>query len=64
MIFEKINVTDLAVIIVLGIALILAIYYRMNELSMSIASGMIGYIGGASRMAAHSEKKNMEESRK
>lgn len=44
--FEKINIVDLSVIIVLGAALILAVFYAMNELAMSIASGLLGYIGG------------------
>lgn len=44
--FEKINIVDLSVIIVLGAALILAVFYGLNELAMSIASGLLGYIGG------------------
>lgn len=47
--YEKFHVTDVLVIMVLGIALIMAIFYRMNELSMSIGSGLIGYIGGTAR---------------
>ncbi|CDF04429.1 hypothetical protein [Megasphaera elsdenii] len=43
---EKINIVDLSVIIVLGAALILAIFFSLNELAMSIASGLLGYIGG------------------
>ena len=42
---EKINIADLAVIIGLESALILAIFYNLNELAMSIASGFLGYIG-------------------
>lgn len=43
---NKINVADCLVIIGLVTALILAIFYNLNELSMSIASGLLGYIGG------------------
>jgi len=43
---EKINIVDCMVILTLGIALILAIFYSLNELAMSIASGLLGYIGG------------------
>ena len=38
--FDKINVPDCLVIIGLVAALILAIFYSMNELAMSIASGL------------------------
>lgn len=43
---DKINIVDLTVIIGLVVALILAIFYEQNELAMSIASGLLGYIGG------------------
>jgi hypothetical protein len=43
---DKINVTDCIVVIGLVIALIMTIFYGLNELSMSIASGLLGYIGG------------------
>lgn len=49
MTFAKLDIIDLVVIAVLGGALILAIIHKMNELAMSIASGMIGYIGAANR---------------
>ena len=45
--FEKINIADCMVIIGLIIALVLAIFYGLNELAMSIASGLFGYIGGS-----------------
>lgn len=57
---ERLNITDLAVIIVLGTALIMAIFYNLNELAMSIASGMIGYIGGAKNI----QRKGEDESGK
>lgn len=43
---EKINVSDLLTVAGLLGALILSIFYGMNELAMSIASGLLGYIGG------------------
>lgn|GEM_PF-2759848 len=39
--------TDLIVATGLTVALFMAIYFRMNELATNIASGLIGYIGGA-----------------
>lgn len=45
--FEKISLPDILVVLTLGTALIMAINNGMNELSMSIASGLLGYIGGA-----------------
>ena len=36
---EKINIADCMVIAALAIALIMAIFYGLNELAMSIASG-------------------------
>ena len=48
---EKINVTDMLVILTLAAALILAIFYALNELAMSIASGLLGYIGGTVKSA-------------
>lgn len=52
MTFEKINLSDVLVIITLAAALILAIFYSMDELAMSIASGLLGYIGGSVKSAA------------
>ena len=46
---EKINVTDLLVVVALSAALILSIFNNLNELGMSIASGLLGYIGGAGK---------------
>lgn len=58
MIFEKINIADVIVIIGLVTALVLAIFYAMNELAMSIASGLLGYIGGSVKSAAVSKKES------
>lgn len=49
---EKINISDCLVIIGLVIALVLAIFYAMHELAMSIASGLLGYIGGTVKSVA------------
>lgn len=54
--FEKVNIADCLVIIRLIIALVLAIFYGLNELAMSIASGLLGYIGGSVKSAAVSRK--------
>ena len=51
--FEKVNIPDCIVIIGLVTALILAIFYTLNELDMSIASGLLGYIGGTVKSAVH-----------
>lgn len=48
---EKINVTEIAAVVGLVAALIISILYDMNELAMSIGSGLIGYIGGNARAA-------------
>ena len=50
---DKINIPDCLVIIGLVTALIMAIFYNFNELAMSIASGLLGYIGGTVKTAAH-----------
>lgn len=49
--FEKVNIADCLVIIGLVTALIMAIFYGLNELAMSIASGLLGYIGGTVKSA-------------
>lgn len=48
---DKINIADCLVIIGLVTALVLAIFYAMDELAMSIASGLLGYIGGTVKSA-------------
>lgn len=50
--FEKINIPECMVIIGLVTALILAIFHSLNELAMSIASGLLGYIGGTVKPSA------------
>ena len=51
--FEKVNIPDCIVVIGLVMALILATFYALNELAMSIASGLLGYIGGTVKTAVH-----------
>lgn len=51
--FEKVNIPDCIVVIGLVMALILEIFYALNELAMSIASGLLGYIGGTVKTAVH-----------
>lgn len=55
MMIEKINIPDCLVIIGLVTALIMAIFYNLNELSMSIASGLLGYIGGTVKSAVQTK---------
>lgn len=49
---EKINVTDCIVLVGLVAALILAIFWELNELATSIASGLLGYVGGSVNKSA------------
>lgn len=60
--FEKVNIPDCLVIIGLVTALVLAIFYAMNELAMSIASGLLGYIGGNIKTAATDRRNDKNES--
>lgn len=53
MLIDKINIPDCLVIIGLVTALIMAIFYNFNELAMSIASGLLGYIGGTVKTAVN-----------
>lgn len=50
---DKVNITDCIVVVGLVVALIMTIFYSLNELSMSIASGLLGYIGGNVKSAMH-----------
>lgn len=59
---EKISVSDVLTIAGLVAALILAIFFGMNELAMSIASGLLGYIGGNIKTAASTKGDNKNES--
>lgn len=54
--FDKINMGDMFVIIALSVSLFASIYMKQNELSMSIASGLLGYIGGAGKHLTSKEE--------
>lgn len=58
--FEKVNIPDCIVIIGLVTALILAIFYTLNELAISIASGLLGYIGGTLKSAVHQKREEKQ----
>ncbi|EPP14990.1 hypothetical protein G153_12440 [Megasphaera sp. BL7] len=58
---NKINVADCLVIIGLVTALVLAIFYDQNELAMSIASGLLGYIGGNIKTATTKKEDIMND---
>lgn len=45
--FDKVDLTDLILIIAIAIGFIMAVYMGEKELAMSITSGVFGYIGGS-----------------
>jgi hypothetical protein len=53
--WEKVSLTDVIVVVALSIALLLSIFYDQKELAMSIASGLLGYIGGSVKNMARKE---------
>ena len=55
--FDKINIADMVVIVALSIVLFTSVWLNQNELSMSIASGLLGYIGGASKHIMKGDEK-------
>lgn len=55
--FDKINIADMVVIVALSISLFASVWLNQNELSMSIASGLLGYIGGASKHIMKGDEK-------
>ena len=55
--FDKINIADMVVIVALSIALFASVWLNQNELSMSIASGLLGYIGGAAKHSMKGDEK-------
>ena len=55
--FDKINIADMVVIVALSIALFASVWVNQNELSMSIASGVLGYIVGASKHIMKGDEK-------
>lgn len=54
---DRVNVADLVVILGLVAGLMAAIFSGLNELAMSIASGLLGYIGGA-KTAVHKTERS------
>lgn len=44
--FEKIDVENILVILALSVSLIMAVLSHMDNLAMSIVTGLLGYIGG------------------
>lgn len=55
---EKINVIQLFVVLFCGVGLIMAICYGTENLSMAIASGLIGYLGGVVTSSNDANKNN------
>ena len=55
--FDRINIADMVVIVALSIAMFTSVWLNQNELSMSIASGLLGYIGGASKHIMKGDEK-------
>ena len=43
---EKFSVTELAVIIFCGAALLMSIAFNQKEVCMAIGGGLVGYLGG------------------
>lgn len=48
---EKINITEVVAVVGLVATLIISVLLGMNELTMSIGSGLVGYIGGNAKTA-------------
>ena len=44
--FEKIDLENNIVIIALSASLVMPIFYGLDNLAMSIVTGLLGYIGG------------------
>lgn len=50
--FEKIDLENILVIIALSVSLVMAIFYGLDNLAMSIVTGLLGYIGGTVKNTA------------
>ena len=59
--YERVNVGDLVVILALSIALMASLFKGQAELSMSIASGLLAYIGGAGKHTAEKKGEKTNE---
>lgn len=53
--FEKIDLENILVIIALSVSLVMAIFYGLDNLAMSIVTGLLGYIGGTVKSTAPKE---------
>lgn len=58
--FTDINIENVLVLIALSVALIMAIWMGQDNLAMSVATGLLGYIGGTVAKVTNNkeEKKN------
>ena len=54
--FEQIDLENIFVIIALSASLIMAIFYRLDNLAMSIVTGLLGYIGGTVKSGKEGDK--------
>lgn len=50
--FEKVDLENILVIIALSVSLVMAIFYGLDNLAMSIVTGLFGYIGGTVKSTA------------
>lgn len=55
--FTDVNIENILVLIALSVALILSLYLGQDNLAMSIATGLLGYIGGAVAKVTGKDKK-------
>lgn len=44
--FEKINLTELAVVVATGVALIASVILGQSEAVLALGGGLVGYLGG------------------
>lgn len=54
--FEKIDLENIFVIIALSASLVMAIFYGLDNLAMSIVTGLLGYIGGTVKSGKEGDK--------
>ena len=54
--FEKIDIKDMCIIVTLSVTLIISLYLRMDTVSTSIISGLLGYIG-VTRSVRHKDER-------
>lgn len=56
--FEKIDIENILVILALSVSLITAVLSHMDNLAMSIVTGLLGYIGGTIKGGNGTNDKN------